>query len=276
MDFLHDLIEFDFLQNALLAITLAAVAAGAIGSLVAVRRSTYFAGAISHSVLAGLGLSLLLSRRWGLEVLSPTMGALLAAVAAALLLTAFGDSKRLRRDTLLSAVWTGAMALGVVFVAATPGYRDDLESYLFGSLLLVTQSDLVGMAILDAVVLLLVIFCFNRFHAIAFNAELARLRGVNVHRYEAIFHVATALTVVLLVRVAGIVLAVALLTLPAAAAGLLTRRLNRMMALAAVLTFALSLVGLFAAYEADLPPGGVIVLVALAFYALVAVVSRPR
>ena len=203
LTFFKDLWAYPFLANAVWAALLTSVAAGVTGSLVVVRRSTYLAGAVSHSVLAGLGLARLLQRRFGVGWLSPMGGALLVAVAVALLLARLSARGRHRSDTVLSAVWTGGTALGVSFVAATPGYQDDLMSYLFGSILLVTAEDLWWMAGLDVLVLGVVALCYNRFLAVAFDEQLARLRGVNTGLYETVYYVLTALTVVLLVREIG-------------------------------------------------------------------------
>ena len=260
----------------MLAAVLASVAAGLTGSLVVVRRSTYLAGAVSHSVLAGLGLARLLQRRFGFDGLTPMMGAVLVAAAVAVLLARLTRRGEHRTDTVLSAVWTGGMALGVLFVAATPGYQDDLMSYLFGSILLVSGADLAWMAAMDGLILGVIALCYNRFLAIAFNEELARLRGVNTALYELVYHLLTALTVVLLVRVAGIVLAVALLTLPAAAAGLLTRRLDRMMAVAVGLGIGVSLLGLAVSYGPGWPPGATIVELAVVVYLLASGFHRWR
>ena len=276
LTFFRDLADYLFLVNAVLAAALAAVAAGLTGSLVVVRRSTYLAGAVSHSILAGLGLARLLQRRFGFEGLTPMGGAVLVAVGVALLLARLTARGKHRTDTVLSAVWTGGMALGVSFVAATPGYQDDLMSYLFGSLLLVTGEDLAWMAGLDAVILGAMALCYNRFLAVAFNEELARLRGVNTAVYETVYHVLTALTVVLLVRVAEIVLAIALLTLPAAAAGFLTRRLDRMMAAAVGIGVAVSLLGLAVSYAPGWPPGATIVELAVLVYLAAAAWSARR
>jgi zinc transport system permease protein len=276
LTFFKDLGSYPFLVNAVLAAVLAAFAAGLTGSLVVVRRSTYLAGAVSHSILAGLGLARLLQRRFGFEGLTPMGGAVLVAVGVALLLARLTARGKYRTDTVLSAVWTGGMALGVSFVAATPGYQDDLMSYLFGSLLLVTGEDLAWMAGLDGLILGTMVLCYNRFLAIAFNEELARLRGVNTALYETVYQVLTALTVVLLVRVAGIVLAIALLTLPAAAAGFLTRRLDRMMMAAVGIGIGVSLLGLAVSYAPGWPPGATIVELAVVVYLMAAASSRKR
>ncbi len=272
--FFKDLCTYPFLVNAVIAAVLASVAAGLVGSLVVVRRSTYLAGAVSHSILAGLGLARLLQRRFGFEGLTPMGGAILVAVGVALLSARLTARGKHRADTVLSAIWTGGMALGVSFVAATPGYQDDLMSYLFGSLLLVTGEELAWMAGMNVLILSVLALCYNRFLAIAFNEELARLRGVRTALYEAVYHVLTALTVVLLVRVAGIVLAIALLTLPAAAAGLLTRRLDRMMALAVLLGMGVSLLGLAVSYAPGWPPGATIVEIAVLVYLAAACFAR--
>lgn len=276
LSFFKELWGYPFLVNAVLAALLASVAAGITGSLVVVRRSTYLAGAVSHSILAGLGLARLLQRRFGFDGLTPMMGAVLVALGVALLLSWLTARGKHRPDTVLSAVWTGGMALGISCVAATPGYQDDLMSYLFGSILLVTGSDLVWMAAMDLVILGIMVLCYNRFLAIAFNEELARLRGVRTAVYEVVYHVLTALTVVLLVRVAGIVLAIALLTLPAAAAGLLTRRLDRMMAAAVGIGAGISLLGLALSYGPGLPPGATIVELAVLVYLAAAGIHRFR
>lgn len=276
LSFFKEFWSYPFLVNAVLAAVLASVAAGMTGSLVVVRRSTYLAAAISHSVLAGLGLARLLQRRFGFGGLTPMGGAVLAAVAAALLLAGMTARGKHRSDTVLSAVWTGGMALGVSFVAATPGYQDDLMSYLFGSILLVSRSDLAWMAVTDIVIVGVMALCYNRFLAIAFNEELARLRGVRTVVYEVIYHVLTALSVVLLVRVAGIVLAIALLTLPAAAAGFMTRRLDRMMGAAVLIGIFVSLAGLAVSYGPGWPPGATIVELAVVVYLTAAGIHRLR
>lgn len=273
MQTLVDFFTIPFLRNAIIAVLLAAVVAGLTGSLVVVRRSTYLAGAVAHSVLAGIGLSIMLSGRFGLPTVSPLTASLIAAVAVAGAVSMIGDRGYLRRDTVLSAVWTGSMASGIVFISCSPGYQQSLTGYLFGSVLLITVEDLKIMAALDAVVVLVTVLFFNRFLAISFNAESAKIRGINVRFYEFVYHLLTALSVVLLVRVVGIVLAVALLTLPAAAAGFFARRLSVMMVAAVAVAAVLSLGGLFLSYPFDLPPGAMIVLLSVVVYVIAAFVN---
>jgi len=276
MTFLHDLLRFPFLQYAVLAGALAAVAGGVVGSLVVVRRTTYLAGAVSHCVLAGLGLARYLQRGCGITWFTPMLGASLAAVAAAALIAWLTVRHRQRTDTALSIVWAVGMAIGVSFLAVTPGYQDDLMSYLFGSILLVDPVELAWMAALDVLVLAIVGLSFNTLLAIGFDAEHARLRGVRVAFFETLFLVLTALTVVLLVKVAGIVLALALLTIPAATAGLLVRRLVPMMVTAGAITFFVTTSGLALSYAPNWPPGATIVEVAAACYLVAVGVHQMR
>lgn len=264
-----DFLEIPFLRNALLAVLLASIASGLTGSIVVVRRSTYLAGAVAHSVLAGIGLSILLSARFHLQTVSPMTAALIAGALVAAIVSFVRDRGYLRRDTVLSAIWTGSMAAGILFISCSPGYQQDLNGYLFGSVLLITNQDLIAMAVLDVAVAAVVILFYNRFLSIAFNAEAASIRGINVRFYEFVYHLLTALTVVLLVRVVGIVLAVALLTLPAATAGFVTKRLNRMMLCAVLIGAMVSVAGLFISYPADLPPGALIVMMSVILYVIV-------
>jgi zinc transport system permease protein len=166
------------------------------------------------------------------------------------------------------------MAIGILFIAVTPGYHEDLMSYLFGNILLIGGKDLWMMAMLDAVVLALALGLYPQLEAVCFDEEFARLRGLNVEAYVLVLLVLTALTVVLLVSVVGIVLVIALLTLPAAIAGQFTATLRGMMALASLLAVAFTTAGLAVSYAPDLPAGATTIVIAGAAYLLVIVLRR--
>jgi zinc transport system permease protein len=247
-----------------------------VGSYVVTRRTTYVAGAISHCVLGGMGFARYLERVHGVAWMTPLRGAALAAVVAALLIGAVTLRGKQRVDTVLSAIWAVGMALGISFIVATPGYNEDLMSYLFGNILMVAPGDLGLMVLLNAAVLGLVIPFYNKFLAISFNEQLARLRGIRVEVYELLFLVLTALTVVLLVKVVGIVMVIALLTLPAATAGFFVTRLSRMMVLAAGLSILFTCGGLAISYAPEWPAGATIVELAGGSYLLVALAQWLR
>lgn len=254
--------EHRFLQYALLAGLLAAVPCGVVGSWVVIRRISYMAGGIAHSVLAGLGCAHWLRTVHGIGWITPMGGAVVAALLAALIIGWVGVHLRQREDTVIGAVWSMGMALGVVFIALTPGYTTDLMSYLFGNILMITARDLWLMAGLAATVLVVAGLFHRQLLAVSFDAEYAELQGVPVARFTYLLLVLTALTVVVLVSVVGIILVIALLTLPAATANLFARRLGRMMVGAVLLCAALTVGGLLVSYGPDLPAGAVTILLA--------------
>lgn len=269
MEFFSAVAQFPFLRSALAAGVLAGIACGVIGSYVVVRRITYIAGAIAHCVLAGLGIARWLQVVHGWPV-TPQVGAMTAAVASALMIGLVSLHVREREDTIIGAVWAIGMAVGILFIAVTPGYHEDLMSYLFGNILLIGSSDLWMMAVLDAVVLVLGLGLYPQLEAVSFDEEFARLRGLHVEFYVLLLLVLIALTVVLLVSVVGIVLVIALLTLPAAIAGQFTSTLRGMMAVAALLAVVFTTGGLAVSYAPDLPAGATTIVIAgLAYLAVI-------
>lgn len=266
MIFFEDLAAFPFLQYAMLGGALASVACGVMGTYVVVRRMTYIAGAMAHSVLGGMGAARYAQRVHGVEWATPLVGATAAAVVVAVLLAWVTQAGRQREDTVLSAVWAVGMAVGFSFIQATPGYEEDLMSYLFGSILLIRPMDLWYMGILNTAILLLVVACYDRFLLVSFQPELARLRGISVRLYHGLLLMLTALTVVLLTQVVGLVLVIALMTLPAATAGYLTRRLWSMMLVAGLLCLGVTWGGIAISYAPDLPAGATVIELAAVLY----------
>jgi len=267
MTFFTALAAYDFLQAALIAGLLAGIGCGVMGTYVVVKRIAFLAGGIAHSVLGGMGAALY----FGCE---PSTGALVAAVAAALLIGWVRLRWKTQEDTLIGALWAIGMAVGILFIAKTPGYQSDLMSYLFGNILLVPRESLWFMAALDAVLLGVVGAYHRQFLAVVFDEEFARLRGIPVTFFYLLLLVLVAITVVLLIRVVGLILVLALLTLPAAVAGHYVHSLGAMMLLATLLGSAVSTLGLALSYGPDLPVGPVIVLLAGALYVVSALFTR--
>jgi len=275
-EFLQDLARYDFLQRALLAGLLSSVACGVVGSYVVVRRVSYIAGGISHCVLGGIGAALFLRAALGWGWLTPLYGAALAALAAAAIIGLVSLRARQREDTVIGAVWAIGMAVGVLLIARTPGYGVDPLSYLFGNILMVTPEDLWLIAGLDLLVLLLAGLFYNQLLAVCFDEEFARLRGLPVEAYYLLLLGLTALTVVVLVKVVGIVLVIALLTLPAAIAGEFARTLRQMMLATGGLCAVFTAGGLALSYTPDLPAGATIIVLAGATYLLTTVATAFR
>jgi zinc transport system permease protein len=198
----------------------------------------------------------------------------IAAVAAALILGIVSLRAREREDTIIAALWAIGMAIGVLFIAKAPGYQADLMSYLFGNILLVPEESLWFMVALDLLLLTIVAAYHQQFLAIVFDEEFARLRGVPVTFFYLLLLVLVAVTVVLLIQVVGLILVLALLTLPAAVAGHYVHSLGRMMLIATLLGALLSVTGLALSYGPDLPAGPVIILLAGGVYVVSAVMTQ--
>jgi len=266
--FLHDVTEFGFLQRALLAGLLASVACGVVGTYVVARRITYVAGGIAHCVLAGLGAARFAQVNLGWSWCDPLYGAAVAALLAAGLIAIVSLRAREREDTLIGALWAVGMAVGIIFIANTRGYGEDLMAYLFGDILLVSRPDLWLMVALDALAIGLGLIFYRALLATSFDPEFARVRGVPVEAFYVLLLCLTALTVVVLVHVVGIVLVIALLTLPAAVAGRFVRSLAPMMLLTGGLCALFTTGGVALSYGPDWPAGATIVLLAGATYLL--------
>jgi len=265
-DFFSDLMVHKFLQHAVLTGLLAGIACGVIGSYVVTRRITYIAGGISHSVLAGMGAAGYLSTIHHYEWLHPIHGAVVAALLSAILIGYVSIHAREREDTVIGAVWAVGMAAGILFIFKTPGYHEDLMSYLFGNILMVSFDDIILIAILDLVILSLVFIFYNQFLAVCFDEEFARIRGIRVEFFYLLLLCLTALTVVLLITVVGIVMVIALLTLPAAVAGRFSKKLWQMMIFSSLLASGFTTLGLAVSYGPDLPAGATTILLAGAVY----------
>jgi zinc transport system permease protein len=270
MDFLNALTDpaIPFLRHAFLSGILASLAFGIIGTYVVARRITYIAGAISHCVLAGIGAGLYLEYAIGLTWFGPLTGAIVAALAAAIIIGMVSLHANQREDTAIGALWSIGMAVGLLFIARTPGYVEPM-SYLFGNILLISQSDLWLVLALDALVAGTALLFYHQLLAVCFDEEYARLRGIRTDLFYLLLLCLTALTVVLLVRVVGIVMVIALLTLPAAVAGSFARNLSQMMVLATLCSMAFIGSGLAVSYSYDLPSGPTIIVLAGLTYLLV-------
>lgn len=267
--------DIAFLRTAMVMGLLASVAFGMTGSLVVVKRISYVAGAISHAVLGGIGAALYFQRAHGVAWLHPLLGALVAALLAAVVISWIRNLHFEREDSVIGAVWAVGMATGLVFIAKTPGFTDPM-SYLFGNILILNRTDLILVSLLDLLLLAIFLLQYNRLQALCFDEELARLRGVRVGWYYTLLLCIVACTVVLLVSVVGVVLVVALLTIPAAMAGRHARSLGGMMSVASLLTLIFISLGIFLGFIGDWPVGPAIILLAGAAYLLQSLVARRR
>jgi zinc transport system permease protein len=269
VEFLGAVRDHAFLQTALLAGLLASVACGVVGSYVVIRRITAIAGSLAHCVLGGIGAAYYVRVVYQLDWLQPLYGAVVAAVIAAAVLGAARSFSREREDTVISALWAIGMAIGVVFLFKTPGYKADLVTYLFGNIVMIDPLALRTLVVVDLAVLVVAFVFYEQLLAICFDEEFARLRGVRVGLLYTLLLVLAALTIVTLVYVVGVVLVIALLTLPVAIANRIATKLWAVMALAAMLSAALTTAGLAFSYGSNLPAGPTTILLTGSLYLLV-------
>jgi len=277
-EFLHDIAQPQnvLLRAALVAGLLASVSCGVIGTYAVTRRITYIAAGIAHCVLGGMGAARYAKTVLGWDWADPLLGAVLAALCAAAIIGVISLRAKEREDTVIGAVWAIGMAVGILFIARTPGYNTDLMSYLFGNITLLSTSNLQLLAGLDIVVVAAGLAFYNQFQAVCFDEEFARLRGLRVEAYYLGLLCLTALTVVLLVYVVGIVMVIALLTLPAAIASRMAGRMWQIMLLASILCMAFTTGGLAISYGPDLPAGATTIALAGATYVALIIIPRRR
>ncbi|HEY9054133.1 MAG TPA: metal ABC transporter permease [Rectinemataceae bacterium] len=277
MSFFQALLDpsMPFVRNALFAGILSSILFGTLGSVVTVKRIAGLAGAISHAVLGGIGLSLFLSARKILPGFPPLAGALVFALVSAALIGLVSLKAKQREDTVINALWAIGMSIGIVFIAKTPGYSDPM-SYLFGNILLVSEMDLLLLGLLDILVIGLAWRFYPQIEASAFDEEFARTRGVNTEILFLALLGVTAISVVLVQTFVGIVMVIAMLTLPSGTAGYISRSLGGMMVSASLFALAYIFAGLIISWSLDLPSGAVIVLVAGAAYLTVSAISLRR
>jgi zinc transport system permease protein len=250
-----DMLSYTFMQHALIAAVLVSVICGIIGTLVVVNRMVFIAGGIAHGAYGGIGIAFFLG-------LSPLLGAGVFAIMLALIVAAITLRHKERIDSVIGALWAFGMAIGIVFTDLTPGYNVDLMSYLFGSILSVPQTDLWFMGGIVLLVCGTVGFFYKELQAMSFDSEFAQLRGVPVRALYYLLIVLIALCVVATIRVVGLVLVIALLTIPPYIAEKVCTRLGGMMALSALIATLFSLSGLWLSAQFNLTSGAAIILVA--------------
>ncbi len=254
-------LQFEFMQNALLAGLLVSIACGIIGTFVVVNRIVFISGGIAHAAYGGIGLGYFFQ-------FNPVWGAIAFSVVAALGMGWVNRKTQQRADTIIGVMWAIGMAIGVIFIDLTPGYKAELMSYLFGSILSVPKIDLMIMAGLDITVAAIVVLFYKELLAISFDPVFAVTRNVPVDGLYLLLVGAIALTVVTVMQVVGLILVIALLTIPAAIAGQFVKDIKSTIFLATLLGMLFTTIGLGLSYCFNLTSGATIILVAGAAYLL--------
>lgn len=271
-----DFLSNPFIQMALWASLLSSIASGVIGSFVVIKRISFIAGSIAHSILGGMGFCLWLQRVQGWSACDPLYGAFISAIGSAMLLGYVHLNYREREDAIIATLWSTGMSIGMIFLALTPGNNVELINYLLGNILFIQPTDLLLLGLLNALILGIVSLYYRKFLALCFDEEQALLQGVHVKKLYLLLLALAALSIVLLMQIIGIILVIALLTIPATLAGLFTHRLWVMMISATLFCALFGVIGLQVSFTLNWPPGATIALIAASSYLILLPLKKQK
>lgn len=257
-------LQYDFFTNALLIGVLSGIACGIVGSFIVIKKISFISGSIAHASFGGIGIAYFFG-------FNPILGAMIFSVLSALGVGVISRRNKNQEDALIGAIWAIGMATGLLFIYFTPGYAADLMSYLFGNILLSTETDVLYMLALNGFILISTFFLFKWLVALIFDEEFATITNIKVFPLYLFLLVLIALSVVILIRAVGVILVIALLTLPASTAQLLSKKFKKILSIAVLLAIASNLTGIILSYYLNLPSGPVIIFTAAMVYLVVLV-----
>ncbi len=253
MEFFNDLFQYGYLSNALMACLLSGIACGIIGTYVVCRRMVFLSGGITHASFGGLGIAFYLGA-------NPIAGAMIFAILSALGIEWAGSRGRIREDSAIGIIWSVGMAVGALFMSLRPGYTSgDLSAYLFGSIITVTDTDVVALGVLTLLIAIGALLWLRPVMYVAFDREFAQSRGIPTRVISYLMATIVAVTIVLSIRIMGIVLLISLLTMPVVIVNTLTRSYRLLTLLAPIVAVIGNLAGLIISYNFEVPPGAAII-----------------
>ncbi|MBK6304104.1 MAG: metal ABC transporter permease [Arcobacter sp.] len=266
---MFEILQYDFIQNALIAGILISIAAGIIGTLVVVNKITFLTGGIAHSAYGGIGIAIFL----GIPVL---FGATIFAVLTAIIIAIITLKNRSRIDAIIGMMWASGMAIGIIFVDLTSGYNVDLMSYLFGSIIAVSSEDIIYMTLLDIFIIAIVVYFYKEILSVSYDSEFASLRGINVKFFYTLILILSALCVVAAIKAVGLILVIALLTIPTYLAETFATKLSSMMIISSILATMFTISGLVVSYFYDISSGASIIMVAVVALGVVKLIKYKK
>lgn len=252
-----ELLHYEFMRNAFFAAVLVGIACGIVGAFVVIKKIVFISGGITHAAFGGIGLGYLLN-------INPVLTAIPFSLLPAIAIGILSRKTKISEDSAIGIIWSVGMALGILFISLSPGYAPDLFGYLFGSILTVPTSDIIMMLVLDIIIIITVLLLYKELHALSFDEEFSMIVGVPTKTLYLILLCLVALSIIVLIRVVGIILVIALLTIPATIAKQFTSNLKKLIVLSTLTAVVSTIIGLWLSYIFDLPSGATIVLL-LAF-----------
>ena len=248
MNFIAEIFQYQFLAHAALACLLCGIACGIIGTYVVCRRLVFLSGCITHASFGGIGMAYYFGA-------NPLLGALIFAILSAWGIETFTSRKQIREDSAIGLIWSLGMAIGIIFIYLTPGYAPNLMNFLFGNILSVTSTDIIWMAIVDAFILLIFATMYRPILYVAFDREYARSQNFPTRIVSYLMATLVAITIVISIRVVGIVLLISLLTIPAVIGNLISKSFNRILIYGSVIAALSAFAGLYISYKTNIPSG---------------------
>ena len=248
MGFFSEILQYKFLANATLACLLCGIACGLVGTYIVCRRLVFLSGGITHASFGGIGMAYYFGA-------NPLLGALIFSILSAWGIETFTSRKQIREDSAIGLIWSLGMAIGIIFIYLTPGYAPNLMSFLFGNILSVTSTDIVWMAIVDAVILLIFATMYRPILYVAFDREYARSQNFPTRIISYLMATLVAITIVISIRVVGIVLLISLLTIPAVIGNLISKSFSRILVYGSVIAALSAFAGLYISYKTNIPSG---------------------
>lgn len=256
-----ELLNYQFFINAILAAVLASISCGIIGTYIVSRRIVFISGGISHASFGGIGIGHYLG-------INPIFSAAVFAIISALTIERLSEKSEIRPDTLIGIMWSFGMAVGIIFIFITPGYAANLMSYLFGNIITVSQNEIYVMMGLTVIIILVFISLFKEILYVSFDQNYARTQGVPVALINYLLIALIALTIVVTIRIVGIILVIALLTIPQTAANLITKNFRKIIFYSIVFGFLSSIIGLIVSVKLEIPSGASIIFFSIMIFVI--------
>lgn len=261
------ILNYTFMQNALFAALMASIVTGIIGTIAIEKKLISMSGGIAHASFGGIGFGYLA----GFE---PIWGGLVFAIGSSVLISKISKNSKMKADTMTGILWSFGMALGILFISLAPGYMPDMTSYLFGDILSVSSGSLIYMALFTVIILIVFIMLYNHIIIYLFDENYAKARGINTKLLEWLIYIMIPIGIMVLIKIVGIILTIALMTIPVSIAKLLCKSIKKVIWTSMLLSAVFSIAGLTIAYYVNIPSGVCIILLSTVVYLVLLAVKR--
>lgn len=266
---MKDIIQYSFLLKAIIAAVLASISCGIIGTYITSRRIVFLAGGLSHIAFGGVGLAFYLN-------INPVIGGLFFSILAAFGISYVNKSVIIKEDSFIGILWAAGMAIGIIFISLTPGYTPNLMTYLFGNILTVSWTNIYLMLGLSIFLIIFFKLFYYEIITVSYQEDFAKTQNINVSLFNYLLLLIIAVTIVLYIRIVGIILIIALLTIPQTTSSLFTKSYGQIIIYSILLGLISSLLGLYMSYNYDLPSGATIICVSIFFFILFLLIKKIR